>query len=250
MTEQEWLECVDPRLMLEYLRDKASDRKLRLFTVACCRHIAAYTNHEEWGSQTNSHIKMALATSERYADGQVDGSEWQRARERAEKAIRQLDEFLELPEHDRDGIYIGPPLSGARAACATTEEKGIDAASIVIARVTELMGSLKTWASWQSLLTFNYRGAVASERKYQCLLLRDIFGNPFRPVPVDTAWLTSTVGNSATAIYNKRAFNRLPILADALEDAGCTNADILNHCRQPGEHVRGCFIVDLVMGKE
>jgi hypothetical protein len=74
--------------------------------------------------------------------------------------------------------------------------------------------------------------------------------NPFRPVTVDPAWQTSNVTALAQPIYDERAFDRLSILADALEDAGCDNADILNHCRQPGEHVRGCWVVDLVLGKE
>jgi hypothetical protein len=80
-------------------------------------------------------------------------------------------------------------------------------------------------------------------------LLRDILGNPFRPVEFDAGWPTSTVVSLAHAIYQERAFERMPILADALEDAGCTNADFLNHCRQPGEHVRGCWVVDLVLDK-
>jgi hypothetical protein len=80
--------------------------------------------------------------------------------------------------------------------------------------------------------------------------LREIFGNPFRPVILNTAWRTSTVTALAQAIYEDRAFDRLPILADALEDAGCTDADILGHCRGGGEHVRGCWVVDLVLGKE
>jgi hypothetical protein len=80
-------------------------------------------------------------------------------------------------------------------------------------------------------------------------LIRDIFGNPFRPVIVDSTWQTSNVTGLAQAIYEERAFDRLPILADALEDAGCTNRDILDHCRQPGEHVRGCWVVDLLLGK-
>ncbi len=88
------------------------------------------------------------------------------------------------------------------------------------------------------------------QREAQANLLRDIFGNPFHPVTVDAAWLNSTVVSLAQAIYEDRAFDRLPILADALEDAGCTNADILNHCRQPGEHVRGCWVVDLLLGKQ
>ena len=84
----------------------------------------------------------------------------------------------------------------------------------------------------------------------QSQLLRDIIGNPFHPVSLDPTWLTSTAVSLAQAIYEDRAFDRLPILGDALEDAGCTSADILNHCRQPGEHVRGCWVVDLVLGKE
>jgi hypothetical protein len=79
--------------------------------------------------------------------------------------------------------------------------------------------------------------------------LRDTFGNPFRPVTLDPAWLTSTVLQLATGIYADRAFDRLPILADALQDAGCESADILAHCRGPGPHVRGCWVVDRVLGK-
>ncbi len=83
-----------------------------------------------------------------------------------------------------------------------------------------------------------------------CLLLRDIFGNPFRPVAVDPTWLTSDVAALATGIYADRAFDQMPILADALQDAGCDNDDVLNHCRDPKQvHVRGCWVVDLVLGR-
>lgn len=81
-------------------------------------------------------------------------------------------------------------------------------------------------------------------------LLRDIFGNPFCPVTVDPIWLTSTVTSLTAVIYAERAFDRMPILADALEDAGCDNIDILSHCRGDGPHVRGCWVVDLLLGKE
>ena len=80
-------------------------------------------------------------------------------------------------------------------------------------------------------------------------MIRDIFGNPFRPVAADPAWLTSTVVALARGIYDDRAFDRMPILADALQDAGCDNDDVLGHCRGPGPHVRGCWVVDLVLGK-
>jgi hypothetical protein len=91
---------------------------------------------------------------------------------------------------------------------------------------------------------------AADRNQALALLIRDIFGNPFRPVKVAPAWRTSTGVELAQAIYDERAFDRLPILADALEDAGCTNADVLEHCRQTGIHARGCWVVDLLLGKE
>jgi hypothetical protein len=87
-------------------------------------------------------------------------------------------------------------------------------------------------------------------RREQADLLRHLVGNPFHPVNLDPSWLTPGVVNVADAVYESRAFDRLPVLADALEQAGCTNLDILAHCRQPGEHVRGCWVVDQLLGKE
>jgi hypothetical protein len=84
----------------------------------------------------------------------------------------------------------------------------------------------------------------------QCAVFRDILGNPFRPAAADPAWLTSTVAQLASGIYADRAFDRLPFLGDALEDAGCADRAILDHCRSPGPHVRGCWVVDLLLGKQ
>ncbi|MBN9122373.1 MAG: hypothetical protein J0I06_25070 [Planctomycetes bacterium] len=78
--------------------------------------------------------------------------------------------------------------------------------------------------------------------------MREVFGNPFRPVDV-SPWLTSDVVALARGIYDERAFDRMPILADALQDAGCDNVNVLDHCRGPGEHVRGCWVIDLLLGK-
>ena len=81
-------------------------------------------------------------------------------------------------------------------------------------------------------------------------LLRDIFGNPFRPVSFDSTWRTSTAVAIAKGMYESRDFGAMPILADALQEAGCANDDVLNHCRAvDGVHVRGCWVVDLVLGK-
>jgi len=92
--------------------------------------------------------------------------------------------------------------------------------------------------------------AFAEHSRPMMTILRCLFGNPFRPATLEPAWQTATVHGLAQAIYEERGFDRLPILADALEEAGCTNADILAHCRGSGSHARGCWVVDLLLGKE
>ena len=89
----------------------------------------------------------------------------------------------------------------------------------------------------------------AAEQEAQVTLIRDIFGNPFSWPAVDSVWFTSTAVALARQMYESRDFSAMPILADALQDAGCDNPDILDHCRGPGPHVRGCFVVDLVLKK-
>jgi hypothetical protein len=115
------------------------------------------------------------------------------------------------------------------------------------------------YASYADASHANMEGAVVHvaradsySQPTQCALLRDIFGNPFRPVAIDPAWLWwngGTVPAIARRIYDDRRWEDMPILADALQDAGCDNADILDHCRSTGEHVRGCWVVDLLLGK-
>jgi hypothetical protein len=88
------------------------------------------------------------------------------------------------------------------------------------------------------------------EEAEQAKLLRDVFGNPFRPVVFEPSWATATVVSLARSVYEARDFVPMPILADALQDAGCADEAILGHCRGAGPHVRGCWVVDLVLGKE
>jgi hypothetical protein len=90
---------------------------------------------------------------------------------------------------------------------------------------------------------------LRSEWRTQADLIREIFGNPFRPITLGSAWRTSNVVALAEAIYQDRAFERMPILADALEDAGCDRQDVLQHCRSGESHVLGCWVVDAVLGK-
>jgi hypothetical protein len=101
---------------------------------------------------------------------------------------------------------------------------------------------------------FAHAGAAArrsTERKAQIDLVRDVFGNPFRPVAFNPDWRTDTAQSLANQMYEAREFSAMPILADALQDAGCDSDDLLAHCRDPHVlHVRGCWAVDLVLGKE
>ena len=93
-------------------------------------------------------------------------------------------------------------------------------------------------------------GTPSEESDLICNILRDIFGNPFRPVTVEPSWLTSTVVSRAQQMYDTRDFSAMPTLADALHDAGCSDAQVLDHCRGPGPHTRGYWCVDIALGKE
>ena len=88
-----------------------------------------------------------------------------------------------------------------------------------------------------------------SEKQSHSNIIRDVFGNPFRVVIVEPAWLTPNVVSLARTIYDHRAFDRMPMLGDAIEKTGFDNTDILDHCRSKTEHVRGCWVVDALLGK-
>jgi hypothetical protein len=151
------------------------------------------------------------------------------------------------------------PNDECRKAINVSELFADGAASLI-----DLQNSQTQVMNWQSLIERQDFVGVAHAREVANVTkfnlpwpigglsfrIREIFGNPFRPVTLDPAWLTPTVLALANGIYADRAFDRMPILADALEEAGCENDDILLHCRQPGEHVRGCWVVDLVLGKK
>jgi hypothetical protein len=92
--------------------------------------------------------------------------------------------------------------------------------------------------------------AFAEQIPKHCQFLRDIFGNPCRQVTFDPAWRTPAVVALARTMYDERQFGEMPFLGDALEEAGCISDQILSHCRGPGPHVRGCWVIDLILGKE
>jgi hypothetical protein len=226
MTEPDWLAFGDSLPMLKYLRGRASDRKLRLFACACCRRV--------WGLLPGDPNRALVAAVEGRPAGAFDdpglheallassSQEHEWGSSQAYWAVKYLGR----------SFYKLDPLSAAvevvfRAARAAEDEGG---------------------------------GAVAAERAAQAGLLRDIFGNRFCPVAFDSAWLSwngGTVRALAQVAYDERTMPdgtldpaRLAVLADALEEAGCADAEILSHLRGPGPHVLGCWAVDLLLAKE
>ena len=215
MTEEQWLACADPTAVLCFLRGRASDRKLRLFAVACCR--------------LNRHMLMtdtlaALEVAEDFADGRITREERRVARARAFASSWHPD--LEY-RHRR-----GPAKACVTAALA---RRAFEAASK---------------ASWFAEHTGLWPQEMEERKQVQAELLRDIFGNPFRPPVPDRRWITSSVAAAAQSIYGSRRFDRVPELVEDLEQAACKDADLLAHCRREGPHVRGCWVLDLVLGKQ
>src|SRR6266851_7257690 len=212
MTEKEWLACAVPEQMLEFLRSKGSDRKFLLFACECCRRI--------WPLITDDRSRKAVEMMERDVEQSVGEPEYNTVFWDAQDAT---GDEVERSEED-------PAYNAAEAAYSTIP------GSPSVGRVFCAMATA-AYAAKARLL------GRRAEEEAQADLLREIFGNPFHPKSVEPAWLAwndRTVAKLAQGIYDERAFDRLPILADALEDAGCSDADILSHCRRPGPHVRGC----------
>jgi hypothetical protein len=206
MTEAEWLVCRELWKMLYFLEDKASERRLRLFAVACCRLF--------WHLLTDDRSRRAIEVTERFADGEASEEELGRAWEAAGA--------VNPSEHGSAARHPAWRAAHTAAWC-----------------VAEL--DVHTRGNWSVFQT------VAGDAA--CVVLRDVFGNFFRPREADPRWLTFTVVSLANSVYTERAFDCLPILADALEEAGCTDAAVLGHLRGPGPHARGCWVIDLLLGK-
>ncbi len=217
--------------MLAFLDGKVSSRKLRLFAVACCRRI------EQFISDPRS--RHAVAVVEQFADGLVDLSELQSAHAAGEMAWVQHD------------VHFG---AGAAAAAEWQPERDANSGMWGIAEVTDMVQAeveqLAFMGAWGPAWAAGPRHAKAAEGVAQAKLLRDVVGNPFRPVTIAPLWLTAPVVDLASGICERRGFEALPILADALEEAGCTARAILDHLRGPGPHVRGCWVLDLLLEKE
>jgi hypothetical protein len=233
VTEQDWLTGTDPSPMLASLRGRASGRKLRLFACACCRHI--------WHLLPDEQVRGAVEAAERFADGLADAGELKAAC---------------LAARSRCRWGGGAPY--AAAACAETGdelwEAGAAAAYAAKAAAKRRQrGPPPGWLAAAGLPEDLYSRSAGSARKAveaaQAAFLRCLFGNPFRAAPVDPVRVRGTVAALARGIYEERGFDRLPVLADALQDAGCEDEDLLAHCRGPGPHFRGCWVIDRLLGK-
>jgi hypothetical protein len=226
MTEGGWLseglEVLEPWLLTGHVGVAVSGRKLRLWAAACCRLC--------WGLLKGPRSRAAVEAAEQFADGRISAAKLAAAGEGAREAVETLSNFdpavkpfrhAALAADDTAAPHLGPVIGAPRRA-----------------RLALLAAGLASQGAAQA--------AVLT-------LLRDVLGNPFRRLKVKRSWLKwdgGTVPNMARGIYEERAFDRLPVLADALEDAGRTGAELLGHLRGPGPHARGCWALDLLLGLE
>ena len=224
MTEQEWMACTVPTQMLgylrlrDYLRPTAPGRKSRLFAVACCRRLENILTER---------AKEALLAAERFADGSIDRHHLHAA-------------WVAVGFPKREDRRMAATAARA-ASCSPGYDGTAHACTCAVNAASERNGPTELEATRRA------------EWAAQCSLLLCIFGNPFHPpFPLHEgvlAWNDATVRRIAEGIYEERAFDLLPILADALIDAGCEQEELIGHCRSEGPHVRGCWGVDLILGR-
>ena len=223
MLEADWLACTDPQDMLAFLQANASARKLRLLACACCRRIWNLLGEDG---------RHAVEVSERYADGLAGADDLQAASARAQAAA----------------VSGGPtpniPALAARAALAAAQGD---------ARKATRWVRRAARAAARELLRGQRRQAAQlirrADRYAQCGLLRDLFGNPFRAADLTPACRHPNVVAEAEFIYRTDQFHKLPGLGYLLERTGCPEGAILTHCYGRVEHARGCWVVDLILGK-
>jgi hypothetical protein len=242
--ETEWFACADPRPMLAFLRSKGRDRKLRLFACACCLRTEQFLTDEQ-----NRH---AIDVVEQFWDGKVVHKVYATAEIAAADSVAALRRAVAANQSasgssNSQGVKLLSYQFAAEAVLGCFGKSFVDVAA-------ECRGALRGFQTADIEDDDESRkqgeSIEAAELVVQAALIRDIFGNPFRPVNVDGSWLTPPVVALAHDIYENRTFDRMPLLADALQESGCNNADILDHFRSDGPHVRGCWVVDLVLGKE
>jgi hypothetical protein len=216
----------------------ASDRQLRLFVCACCRR--------RWPLIVEEIDRRAIEVAERHADGEA-----------SEQELCAVTEAVLHRKPSYPGETPHPPLAyGAANACRWPTLWDGDPLDIRFPKVVGAIGMVVNKVAHAAARPIHVEGRAAwqaaadAENREQTALLRDILGNPFRPVTVSVDWRTDIVVTLANQMYDSQDFSAMPILADALQDAGCDTDAILDHCRDANiRHARGCWVVDLVLGK-
>ena len=231
MTETEWLACQNPIAPVVFVAPTANPRKMRLFLCACCARVLAATPQSRRlfrGHYAGSfeQLELALGVVEQFAEGLVGADALAQARADA-----------------RDALYVPPSIDYGGETDLWREVAAVVAAA-------ELNPVPETVVV-SCLRATNGQSPEADELRWQAAVLRCVFGNPFRPVEFDPVWRTDTAQTLARQMYELRDFGAMPILADALQDAGCETEDVLNHCRDASHvHVRGCWVLDAVLGRD
>ena len=227
MTEREWLTGTDSLALVDEWGTRFTERKARLLALACCRRHARHFKHpavREAVEAVTAHYADPLA-----ADGPFD---------------RPL--YREL--FDRINEYTTPYRRGAVFAVACGVLTAVEPRAIM---AEEHHSPRRIAHDCLHDLAYNISDAAdARERKAQAILVREVLGNPFRPAVVDVAWRTDTVLALARQMYATEDFSAMPILADALQDAGCDSDAILTHLRGNESHARGCWALDLILDKK
>lgn len=214
MTEAEWESGSDPESMLRFVRGKVSDRKLLLFAAATFRRLVALL--------PDPRQRRGIDVLEQLAEGAITRGSCRGVVTQMRHAIPPDDWTPGSPPAD-DPHYAALMLY--REFCCSS----------IAVHAVEAPAALADGTG---------------ERHEQARLMQCIFGNPFRPVRIESRWVTPTVVSFAQMIYEERAFERLPALASALEEVGCDDSGILSHCRNEGPHARGCWVTDLIIGSE
>jgi hypothetical protein len=232
MTEQEWLDCTETWRMLGHLPGKESDRKLRLFALACCGRVSHLLQDEQ--------VKQASACIERYAEGAIKPT-----------TLRKRLRRVEMDRKERIKPY-SPQWFASLVIEHVVTPIGVDSPD----QCAQFVGHALSTAAGHAHGSDSWMASNRMETAVLCHLLRDICGNPFRTTSLDPALITPTVRNLAAAAYEERSLpsgeldpHRLAVLADALEEAGCASTAILDHLRSAGPHVLGCWPVDGILAK-
>ncbi|HYT87605.1 MAG TPA: hypothetical protein VEL76_02695 [Gemmataceae bacterium] len=234
--------------MLTFLSGKISERKLRLFAVACCRRLQGLLVHPV--------SRQAVEVAEQFADGLTSVEELVELHRIAEDVwVCLLDTYTAEPLDPDNEFHIAIHNAGIRpfaaeaaagaAAAAVGQMQGEVSVVTACAYAAEAIGWLGVSGDYCDA------EAEARERGVQAALLRDIVGPLlFRQITLNHCWRTPAVVGLAKSINQERRFDDLPILGDALEESGCDNEDVLRHCRQETvPHVHGCWLLDLLLAK-